>query len=62
MPPGGEGFYYFSVYLLVGNGEYARFEIRINGLRLCTAARDQRDSPNDVGQEVCSAASYASAG
>ena len=62
MPPGADGFYYFSTYLLVDNGEYARFEIRINGLRLCSAATDQRDSLNDEGQEACSAATYASSG
>ena len=27
VPSGGDGFYYFSVYLLVHNGEYSRFDI-----------------------------------
>ena len=62
MPPGGDGYYYFSVYLLVDNGEYARFEMRINGLRVCTAYIDKEESPGDEGQAACSAAYYASAG
>ena len=62
VPPGGDGFYYFSTYLLVDNGEWARCEIRVNGLRLCTAYTDQGDSPGDEGQEACSGAYYASAG
>ena len=62
MPLGGDGFYYFSVYLFAESGEYARFDIQINGLRLCTASTDQDGSQNDRGQAACSALSYASTG
>ena len=62
VPPGGDGFYYFSVYLFAASGEYARFDIQINGLRLCTASTDQNGSSGDQGQAACSAASYVSSG
>ena len=40
VPPGGDGFYYFSVYLTTISSEYAYFDIEINGDRLCSAAAD----------------------
>ena len=61
MPPGGEGFYYFSAYFVVYHYEYARLEIQINGAVLCTAFTDQQD-PADYGQAACSAATYATEG
>ncbi len=36
VPPGGEGLYYFSTYVLVDAGEWAHFNIRVNGVNLCT--------------------------
>ena len=62
VPPGGEVFYYFSIYLLIPPEEYSRFEIRINGITLCTAQTDQEESTIDVGQAACSCATYASEG
>ena len=62
VPSDGDGFYYFSVYLLVNEAENARIEIRINGLTLCTAYTDQQDSLFDDGQSGCNAAYYASEG
>ena len=62
MPPGGDGFYYFSVFLLVNYEEYAFFEIQINGAVLCTAYADQQSTTFDAGQAVCSAAVYATEG
>ena len=62
MPSGGDGFYYFSVYLLVEDGEFAYFDIRMNGVKQCTAATDQAQTDSDDGQSACSAAVYASAG
>ena len=59
MPSGGDGFYYFSVYLLVHNGEYSRFDIWINGEVLCTVDGDQVSIPADDGQVACAAAAYA---
>ena len=62
MPSGGDGFYHFSVYLFAASGEYAQFDIQINGLRLCTASTDQDESSGDRGQAACSAVSYVSSG
>ena len=49
MPSGGDGYYYFSTYLLVDNDEYGAFDIRVNGETLCTAVTEQQDTPNDPG-------------
>ena len=62
VPSGGDGFYYFSTYLLVQGGEYGDFEIQVNGERMCTAVMQQHDSPNDAGQAACSAATYVTEG
>ena len=57
MPPGGEGYYYFSAYFVIRYYETARFDIQINGAVLCTAYTDQTDSADD-GQAACSAVTY----
>ena len=62
VSPGGDGFYYFSVFLIVRNTEWAHFDIQINGETLCTAYTDQGDTPSDPGLAACSAATYASDG
>ena len=62
MPPGGDGFYYFSVFFFVVADEVAYFDIQINGNVLCTAETEQDDSPTDRGQAACSAAIYATEG
>ena len=62
VPPGGDGYYYFSVFFLVNSGELAYFDIEINGEVLCTAAADQHDTAFDEGQAACSAATYATEG
>ena len=61
MPPGGDGFYYFSAYFAVNYYKFARFVIEINGLLLCTAYTDQQEV-GDEGQAACSAATYATQG
>ena len=58
MPPGGDGFYYFSVYLYVQLGGYGRFDIQINGDVLCMAQGDQHQASGDDAQAVCSTAVY----
>ena len=62
VPPGGEDFYYFSVFFLVYYDEWARFDIEINEEVLCTAQKDQSETTNDAGQAACSAATYANEG
>ena len=61
MPSGGDGFYYFSAYLLVQGGDYGFFDIQVDGDTLCTARTDEDDS-SYVGQAACSAATYVSEG
>ena len=56
MPPGGDGFYYFSIYFLVELDEWARFYIEINGQRLCST--EQYHSTDNYGQAACSGAAY----
>ena len=63
MPPGGDGFYYFSAYFLVDGGDYALFDIVINAeALLCTAQANNQATPLDLGQAACSAATYATEG
>ena len=62
MPSGGEGYYYFSVYLLVRGGKNGFFDIEINESRLCTAYTEQLQAPNDEGYTGCSAVTYAVTG
>ena len=62
MPPGGDGFYYFTIYFYVETGEYGKFEVYLNGERLCTAEADKQTTPGDSGQTSCSATSQATAG
>ena len=58
VPPGGEGFYYFSVYLLWYYEEYGYFDIQINGEILCTVRFEQEETFTDYPQSGCSAAIY----
>ena len=50
VPSGGDGLYYFSVYLVTPGGEVAYFEIQINGQALCSAMADLNGST--VGDEA----------
>ena len=36
MPPGGDGVYYFSIFVRVEAGEAGGFEIRLNDDVICT--------------------------
>ena len=62
MPPGGDGYYYFSVYLHVAHDEFGRFNIEMNGNLLCSASTDEQDTPLDPRQAACSAATFAAEG
>ena len=54
VPPGGAGHYYFSTYLLLDEGDWAIFELRINGDRICRAHGDDDDSLSEYAQAACS--------
>ena len=60
MPPGGDGFYYFSLYLTVDGAEYAGFDVEANGELFCTAYTDLTESPS-TDEEIasCSGVIYA---
>ena len=62
MPSGGDGYYYFSTYLLGANSEYNLFNIQMNGEVLCSVNLDQQQSTGDDLQSSCSAATYAAQG
>ena len=63
VPPGGDGVYYFSTYLLAQNAEYGRFDMRLNDDIICTAFADHYTSgDSDYAQGACSAIVDAIAG
>ena len=63
MPPGGDGFYYFSAYMRTLGGEFANFDIKINGELICSVTADIEDSSSsDREITSCSGATHASEG
>ena len=48
MPPGGDGYYYFSTYLIVVFEEFGYFDLEINGAQMCTAYTNQGSSSNGL--------------
>ena len=61
MPPGGDGFYYFSTYLSISGMENNAFEIHVNGDILCTGYSNEDDT-TWPGQAACNAAVYVTEG
>ena len=60
MPPGGDGFYYFSVYLQVVGDITANFDIVLNGQVICTVRSDMSmSSSNDSELTSCSGVAFA---
>ena len=59
VPPGGDGFYYFSVFLTAVGDESAYFDVEINGQLFCTVFSDLTESPTDTEMISCSADTYA---
>ena len=55
MPPCGDGFYYFSTYLVVEDGEFGRFDIQFNGESVCSAQATQTGTTTDEITTSCSA-------
>ena len=43
VPPGGDGVYYFSTYVLLQIGEYGRFDMYLNDDVICTTYPDHSD-------------------
>ena len=60
MPPGGDGYYYFSVYFHAPGNEYIYLNVEINGVLLCSANSDLTESTStDYETTSCSAVTYA---
>ena len=56
VPPGGDGLYYFSTYLLIDFGEVAVFNIVVNDVIVCSVYGDESsNSGTDNPQVTCSA-------
>ena len=62
VPPGGDGYYYLSTYLLGINGENSHFDIQMNGKILCTVRLEQFETAGDLLQSACGAAIYTAQG
>ena len=59
VPPGGDGLYYFSTYLLVDNDDYIGyryFNIVVNEVTVCSAWGDKSNNKGSANpQATCSA-------
>ena len=62
MPPGGDGFYYFSTYFLVQSGEIGNFHVEFNRETVCTAYAEQEEMITDDIGTSCSGIAYANEG
>ena len=62
VPPGGDGMYFFYIFMTVDPGEYALFEIRINNVRMCSAHGDHDTSGSDLPATSCGVVASLSAG
>ena len=63
MPPGGDGYYYFSVYLHAVGGEFSNFAVQLNDERICTVYSDLTASPTtDDEITTCSGVTFAAEG
>ena len=60
MPPGGEGYYYFSTYLIINQAEFGYFDLQINGAVKCTAYTNQELSSRGLG--ACNIFTFATEG
>ena len=62
VPPGGDGFYYLSTFLLIQDGEYGNFQIEFNEEMICTALATQWGTTSDEITTSCSAIVYGTEG
>ena len=62
VPPGGDGFYFFSVYALSEFGELFTLDIRMNNQAVCAAYGDMTSAGGGYDQATCTVVVYATAG
>ena len=63
VPLDGDGFYYFSVNLVGDDGEFARFDMRLNDDVICSTVHDHNaNGVSDWAPGSCSAVVSAVAG
>ena len=62
VPPGGDGLYYFSVYLRVRQNEVGRFDIEFNGEVICTTYAENLNTTSDETTTSCSGVASVSEG
>ena len=62
MPSGGDGWYYFYIYLRVDAQEFGLFDIEGNGVHQCTAAAEMIDSVFNTQQATCGVVTSLTAG
>ena len=55
VPSGGDGVYYFSLYVLVDVGEWGRFDLILNDERICTILPDENHGGVDYPMGSCTA-------
>ena len=55
VPPGGDGVYYFSTFVVVQDGELARFDMRLNNDIICSTVPDHDEGAPDLAPGSCSA-------
>ena len=55
VPSGGEGLYYFSIFMAIQPQERGLFEIHVNNEAVCTSIGDMEVSGPDIAQATCSA-------
>ena len=58
VPPGGDGYYSFTVFLTAYSGEVVYFDLELNGELSCTVYIDLTGSPDNQ-MASCSAVTYA---
>ena len=62
MPPGGDGWYFFYIFMRVDLQELGFFEIEVNDVVQCTAVGQMEGSGLDTQQATCGVVALLEAG
>ena len=55
VPPGGEGYYFLTIYVTVWYSEFVEIDLRVNGKVVCTMYEDNYETSGDWSNGGCSA-------